>query len=159
MHFTVLCCIPPYFFWFRHMSLAGKMFSCPRIQLFLIIVVVGIKYIGTDCVNPPVAAFAISTVNPMAVCLDVFRGFVLNFENLANFGIKAWTAAAFIRILDALFWGFMYCGRWWWWQIWNSDYWLCLWLVKCHLLFQKYLGTQEICKSTFSHFSTLVPRQ
>ena len=71
------------------MSLAGKMFSCPRIQLFLIIVVVGIKYIGTDCVNPPVAAFAISTVNPMAVCLDVFRGFVLNFENLANFGIKA----------------------------------------------------------------------
>ena len=36
---------------------------------------------------------------------------------------------------------------------------LSLRLVKCHLLFQKYDGTQEICKSTFSHFSTLVPHQ
>ena len=88
MHLTVLCCTRPYFFWFWHMSIAEKMFSCPRIQHFLIILVVRMKYIVADCVNPPVTAFAISTVNPMAVSLNIFRGFVLYFANLANLGIK-----------------------------------------------------------------------
>ena len=47
--------------------------------------------------------FPILTVNPMTVCLNVFRGFVPNFANLINSRIQAWTAAAFICILDAFF--------------------------------------------------------
>ena len=39
----------------------------------------------------------------MTVCLNVFRGFVPNFANLINSRIQAWTAAAFICILDAFF--------------------------------------------------------
>ena len=87
IYLTVVCWIPSYFFWFRHMVLEGKIFCCPTILLFFTIIVVGIINTGANYAEPPVPASLIPIVNSVAICSDVFRGFTHKFANLANFRI------------------------------------------------------------------------
>ena len=113
-YLTVVCWIASYFFWLRHMLLAGKIFCYPRIQLFFTIIFVGIINTGANYAEPPVAASLIPIVNSVAICGDVFRGFIPKFANLANFSIQTWTTAAFIWIVDGVFWCLMHSRRWCW---------------------------------------------
>ena len=143
------------------MLLAGKIFCCPRIQLFFTMIVVGIINTGANYAEPPVAASLIPIVNTVTICGNVFRGFIPTFANLANFRIQTWMLLLSFQLCMVFFGVSCNAGD-------DVDGWLFeivvtellrlwnVWSVKFCLLFQNCLGNQQTCKFTFPNFRALV---